>query len=125
MVTRSIKRAIIEERKLYRNVCCTSPESADYLIGCPVRRSSRSPDFKGTPWVWTHGDGRVNCADLNATPYEEQLTESDYDHATADEIARPSLRWKNFSPLHPLAHFNRHGRAGKPADPKSEEGDQQ
>eukprot|EP00959_Pyramimonas_sp_CCMP1952_P334994 7014970-Pyramimonas_sp.AAC.1 len=94
MATRSVKRAIIEERKLYRNVCCLCPERADHRHGCPMRRPSRSPNIKRTPLAWSHDDGRGHCADPNATPYNEQLTESDYDRAAADEITRPSLVWK-------------------------------
>eukprot|EP00959_Pyramimonas_sp_CCMP1952_P108781 2274621-Pyramimonas_sp.AAC.1 len=58
MVTRNLKRAIIEERKLYRNVCRSCPEHADHRLRCPMRRPSRSPNFGGTPWVWSRGDGR-------------------------------------------------------------------
>eukprot|EP00959_Pyramimonas_sp_CCMP1952_P319506 6685771-Pyramimonas_sp.AAC.2 len=88
-----------------------------------MRRPSRSPNFKRTPWVWSHGGGRGYCTDPNATPYEEQLTESDYDHATSDEISRSNLIWKRLSPLHPL-QFNRDWPAGKLAIPKSEDDDQ-
>eukprot|EP00959_Pyramimonas_sp_CCMP1952_P121536 2541400-Pyramimonas_sp.AAC.1 len=47
MVTRNLESAVIEERKLYRNVCCSCPEYADHRLGCPIRRPSRSPNFKG------------------------------------------------------------------------------
>eukprot|EP00959_Pyramimonas_sp_CCMP1952_P393685 8249349-Pyramimonas_sp.AAC.1 len=89
-----------------------------------MRRPSRSLNFKRTPWVWSHGDGRGHYIDPNTTPCEEQLTESDYDRATADEIARSNFRWTNFSLRHPLMQFNRNWRAGRPADPRSEEDDQ-
>eukprot|EP00959_Pyramimonas_sp_CCMP1952_P412755 8649313-Pyramimonas_sp.AAC.1 len=72
-----------------------------------MRRPSRSPNSKRTPWVWSHGDGRGHCADPNAAPYLEQLTEKDYGPATAEEI------------------FNREWHAGKPADHKPEERSQQ
>eukprot|EP00959_Pyramimonas_sp_CCMP1952_P137190 2870686-Pyramimonas_sp.AAC.1 len=84
-------------------------------------RPSRSPNFNRAPWVWSHGDGRGHCADPNATPYEEQLTESDYDRAAADDIARSSLVCKNLLPTHYLVKFNRDWHAGKPADYESEE----
>eukprot|EP00959_Pyramimonas_sp_CCMP1952_P169096 3532230-Pyramimonas_sp.AAC.1 len=58
MVKRDLKRATIEDRKLFRGVCCTCPSYADHWLGCPMRRPSRSPNFKRTPWVWSHGDGR-------------------------------------------------------------------
>eukprot|EP00959_Pyramimonas_sp_CCMP1952_P249448 5214329-Pyramimonas_sp.AAC.1 len=90
-----------------------------------MRRPSRSPSFKRTPWVWSHGDGPGYCADPNATPYGEQLTEDDYDRATSDEISRSYLIWQHLSPLHPLMQLNRDWQAGKPAIPKSEEDNQQ
>eukprot|EP00959_Pyramimonas_sp_CCMP1952_P350922 7352043-Pyramimonas_sp.AAC.1 len=58
MIVRDHKRAIIEDRKEYRGLCCTCPSYADHGLGCPMRRPSRSPNFKRTPWVWSHGDGR-------------------------------------------------------------------
>eukprot|EP00959_Pyramimonas_sp_CCMP1952_P326926 6843550-Pyramimonas_sp.AAC.1 len=75
-------------------------------------------NFEKTPWNWSHGDGRGHCADPDATPYEEQLTESDCDHATPDGIARSNLVWKHLSLLHCSMQFNRDWHAGKPADPK-------
>eukprot|EP00959_Pyramimonas_sp_CCMP1952_P084136 1759426-Pyramimonas_sp.AAC.1 len=86
-----------------------------------MRRPSRSPNFKGTPWVWSHGDGRGRCADLNIAPYLEQLTENDYDLATVEYIAHSNLVWQNLLPIHFLAQFNRERRAGKAAGHKSEE----
>eukprot|EP00959_Pyramimonas_sp_CCMP1952_P249198 5209075-Pyramimonas_sp.AAC.1 len=73
MVKRDLKRAIIEDRKLYRCVCCTCPSFSDHRLGCPMRRPSRSPNFKGTPLVWYHGDGRGHCTDPGKTPYRERL----------------------------------------------------
>eukprot|EP00959_Pyramimonas_sp_CCMP1952_P374689 7847351-Pyramimonas_sp.AAC.2 len=89
-----------------------------------MRRPSRSPTFKRTPWVWYHGDGRGYCTDPNATTAnEEQLTENDYDHATSDEISRSNLIWKYWSPRRYPMQFNRDWHAGN--IPKSEEDDQQ
>eukprot|EP00959_Pyramimonas_sp_CCMP1952_P307000 6425415-Pyramimonas_sp.AAC.1 len=45
-VKRDLKRATIEDRKLYRGVCCTCPSYAGRRLGCPIRRPSRSPDSK-------------------------------------------------------------------------------
>eukprot|EP00959_Pyramimonas_sp_CCMP1952_P011663 245093-Pyramimonas_sp.AAC.1 len=104
---RDLKRAIIEERKLHRGVVCTCFGRADHWLGCPMRRPSWSPDFRGTPWVWSRGDGRGYCADPNAAPCSEQLTECDYEQATAPEI------------------FNRDYNVGEPASPKPEDDDQQ
>eukprot|EP00959_Pyramimonas_sp_CCMP1952_P048862 1020769-Pyramimonas_sp.AAC.1 len=42
-VKRDLKRAVIEERKRYRGVCCTCPNCADHGPGCPMRHPSRSP----------------------------------------------------------------------------------
>eukprot|EP00959_Pyramimonas_sp_CCMP1952_P365783 7660583-Pyramimonas_sp.AAC.1 len=102
MVKRDLERAIIEERALYRGACCTCPEFADRRPGCPVRRPSRSPHFKRTPWAWSHGNGRGHCTDPNAAPYGEQLTENDYEQATVIEICKSSQIWKHLSPLHDL-----------------------
>eukprot|EP00959_Pyramimonas_sp_CCMP1952_P364921 7641624-Pyramimonas_sp.AAC.1 len=63
--------------------CCACPGCADRGPGCPVRRPSRSPNFRGAPWGRSHGDGRAHCADPNATPCEEQLTENGYEQATS------------------------------------------
>eukprot|EP00959_Pyramimonas_sp_CCMP1952_P440089 9213720-Pyramimonas_sp.AAC.1 len=63
-------RAIVEERKLYRGVCCSCPDYADHGPGCPVSRPSRGPNFERAPWVWSHGDGRGCCADPHSTPYK-------------------------------------------------------
>eukprot|EP00959_Pyramimonas_sp_CCMP1952_P318316 6660850-Pyramimonas_sp.AAC.1 len=35
IVTRNLRRAIIEGRKLHRNVCCSCPECAGRGLGCP------------------------------------------------------------------------------------------
>eukprot|EP00959_Pyramimonas_sp_CCMP1952_P182808 3822909-Pyramimonas_sp.AAC.1 len=96
LIKRGLERAIVEERKLDRGVACTCPESADHGFGCPMRRPSRNPSFKKVILVWSHGDGRVYCADPNATPWEEQLTKNGYEPATADEISQPSRTWNHF-----------------------------
>eukprot|EP00959_Pyramimonas_sp_CCMP1952_P406684 8523711-Pyramimonas_sp.AAC.1 len=86
---RDLKICIAEERKLHRNVCWSCTEYADHRPGCPMRRPSRSPNFKRTPWVWYHGDGRCYCTDLHSTPYQEQLAENDYEETTPEEVSRP------------------------------------
>eukprot|EP00959_Pyramimonas_sp_CCMP1952_P033254 697774-Pyramimonas_sp.AAC.2 len=70
-------------------------------------------------------DGRGHCTYPNTTPYREQLTQKDYDHATAEEIVHASLVGKNLVPTHYLVQFNRGWHAGNPADHKSEEEGQQ
>eukprot|EP00959_Pyramimonas_sp_CCMP1952_P308834 6463036-Pyramimonas_sp.AAC.2 len=40
IIQRDLKRAIVEERKLYRGVVCACPEYADRRLGCPMRRPS-------------------------------------------------------------------------------------
>eukprot|EP00959_Pyramimonas_sp_CCMP1952_P328612 6879790-Pyramimonas_sp.AAC.1 len=77
-----------------------------------MRRPSRSPNFKRTPRVWSHGDGRGRCAGPNVAPHHERLTENDYDPATRGERAQTEAIWQNLIPTHPLAQFNREWRAG-------------
>eukprot|EP00959_Pyramimonas_sp_CCMP1952_P267923 5601785-Pyramimonas_sp.AAC.1 len=112
IIRRDLKRAIVEERKLYRGVCCSCPEFADRGPGCPMRRPSRNPNFKKTPLLWSHGDGRGRCAGPNATTYNEQLTDNDYEQAPAEEISRSIRTWNNLSPFQSLNQFNRGWRAG-------------
>eukprot|EP00959_Pyramimonas_sp_CCMP1952_P371875 7787357-Pyramimonas_sp.AAC.1 len=50
LIKRDLKRTIIEERKLYRGVVCKCFEYADRWLGCPMRRPSRSPNSRKTPW---------------------------------------------------------------------------
>eukprot|EP00959_Pyramimonas_sp_CCMP1952_P341766 7159502-Pyramimonas_sp.AAC.1 len=79
LMKRDLERAIVEERELYRGVACACFEHADHGLGRPMRRPSRSPNFRKTPWVWSRGDGRGYCADPDATPCTEQFTEDDYE----------------------------------------------
>eukprot|EP00959_Pyramimonas_sp_CCMP1952_P060106 1255853-Pyramimonas_sp.AAC.1 len=51
VVNRDLKRAIIEDRKLCRGVCCACPSYADHRLGCPMRRPSRTPEVRRTPWL--------------------------------------------------------------------------
>eukprot|EP00959_Pyramimonas_sp_CCMP1952_P409953 8591527-Pyramimonas_sp.AAC.1 len=81
-------RAIVEKRKLCRDVVCICFEYADHRLGCPMGRPSRGPNFCKTPRVWSHGNGRGHCADQNAAPYCDQLTEDDCDQATAHTISQ-------------------------------------
>eukprot|EP00959_Pyramimonas_sp_CCMP1952_P421538 8830862-Pyramimonas_sp.AAC.1 len=97
---RDHESAVIEERKLYRG---------------------------GAPWAWPRGDGRGCCTDPNTAPYKRQLTEADNEPRDS-KIAKSIQIWDNLTPIHYLKQFNRDwhsGRAGEPADPKSEEEDGQ
>eukprot|EP00959_Pyramimonas_sp_CCMP1952_P389190 8154769-Pyramimonas_sp.AAC.1 len=114
MVTHGVKRAIIEERKLYRGVGCTCPNYADHRLGCPMGRPSRSQNLKRTLWVWSHGGARRHCADPGATPYREQLTEKYYNRATAEELVHSNPVWQNLIPAHYLMQYNREWHSGKP-----------
>eukprot|EP00959_Pyramimonas_sp_CCMP1952_P081122 1695005-Pyramimonas_sp.AAC.1 len=99
MIVRAHKRAIIEDRQQHRGVCCTCPSYADHRLGCPIRRPSRSPSFKRTPWVWPRGDGRGNCTDPNRTPCDKRLTEENYLPATATETEPTKAIWKSLTPI--------------------------
>eukprot|EP00959_Pyramimonas_sp_CCMP1952_P254538 5316472-Pyramimonas_sp.AAC.1 len=46
LIRRGLKRAIVEERKLYKGVVCACPECADHRLGCPMRRASSSLNFE-------------------------------------------------------------------------------
>eukprot|EP00959_Pyramimonas_sp_CCMP1952_P431221 9031459-Pyramimonas_sp.AAC.1 len=115
MLVRDHRRAIIEDRTEYRGVCCTCPIYADHRLGCPMTRPSRSPTFKRTPWVWSHGDGRGSCTDPNRTPYDKRLTEDNYPPSTATEVEQTKAIWKSLTPTHCLVHFNRGWHAARPA----------
>eukprot|EP00959_Pyramimonas_sp_CCMP1952_P046694 975370-Pyramimonas_sp.AAC.1 len=88
LIERDLERATIEERTFCRGVACTCPEHADRGLGCPMRRPSRSPNFRKTPWVWSHG-GRGYCVDPNAAPWEDQLAENDLSLIHISEPTRP------------------------------------
>eukprot|EP00959_Pyramimonas_sp_CCMP1952_P321358 6724729-Pyramimonas_sp.AAC.1 len=86
-----------------------------------MRRPSRSPNFKRTPWVWSHGQGRGNCTDPNRTPCDKRQTDENYLPAAATEIEQTKAIWKSLALISYLVQFNRDRHAGEPAQCKPEE----
>eukprot|EP00959_Pyramimonas_sp_CCMP1952_P022695 476727-Pyramimonas_sp.AAC.1 len=75
---RTQKKAIIADRKGYREKVSGCEHFADRRPKCPMGRPSRSPDFDWAPWVWSNGGGLGRRVGPTCNPREALLTKGDY-----------------------------------------------
>ena len=113
MASKATKKEIIADRKTYREQVCVCFAYMDHRPNCPMKRESRSPNFKRTPWAWSHGDGRGHNVDPTNpnNPAHTHLSESDLIPINDTEVEATWDEWRLLPYTHRLKvhHREYHG----------------